>query len=125
MRCRRAERLLLERGLAPLPSADARALEAHLIRCRECSARNAIEARLTPELQALRDEEPASIDVLERVALGIAALPVGARAVPRARALGWAVAAAGAAAFMLAGGLWEISPRLPEIARHAAAVLAG
>lgn len=112
MRCRRASRLWVERGLADLPSETAAALETHLAGCPRCATRAAVDAGISAALRDLGRDPAPEIDVRETVARRVLALPAPQRGELSPAALGSAAAAAVAFAVLLAGGAWQLSPAL-------------
>jgi hypothetical protein len=120
MRCRRAERLILENELGSHVGAIASAeLIEHLAGCPSCAARQAFERQLVAELGALSSTAapatPATSAVCSRVMQRIERSGVIARPDDPVRGLGWATAAACAVGLFLALMLVAALPGVPRL----------
>ncbi len=76
MRCRRARKAIVERGLGPLPSAVEADLRGHLAVCDACAAEDSFGELLVQELAALPRVAPVEVEVTGRVLREIAVLSV-------------------------------------------------
>jgi len=106
MRCRRARKVIVERGLGPLPSAVEADLIGHLAVCHACAAEDSFGELIVQELASLRRAAPIQVEVTGRVLREIALLSVNRQVVPT-RQLGLATlaTAATAALALLVGAL--------------------
>lgn len=97
MRCRKARRAMVERGLGVLSGAVEADLESHLASCGTCAADQKFHEQLVKELAAHPRTAPVEVEVTGRVLREIARLPASREVVP-ARQLGLATLAAGSGA---------------------------
>ena len=124
MRCRKAERAVIDRELGLLDERRTQMLELHLESCSECGAVHR-ERRWVAALVDLRSDYPFVIDVSPRVMRRLEESAEPRHEEVSGRQLGWGAVVAVACGLGLAVTLWGLMPEIAHQARQIGSIARG